>query len=266
MSSARAAQRAVSHWLPRMGGNTVTIAPLAGPGRRAIVILIFALITALGFIGIPSASILHRRRRRGPRPRSGPAEHPQQRRRRHHAGLDPADRRGRIHHRRRRRGCRGGDRAVRHAVALDQRALSSLPTTTSIWNGADHEPQPRAAPPRRCRKSPFPTAPTSSRARKALLGVASRDKRVLGQPGADSVRRQLSAPATVRSKCASGSPTPDYRSALRRPHRGRKARHQQAARSRRRRVAEVTQAEDPHVAQTGAQHTLRLEDLDHLHQ
>src|SRR3954468_20645031 len=53
----RFAQRALTTWLPRAGGNMVTIAPFAGQASR-YAIIIFALITALGFIGVPSASIL----------------------------------------------------------------------------------------------------------------------------------------------------------------------------------------------------------------
>ena len=55
--AARFAQHAVRRWLPRVGGNAFTIAPFAGEAVRYI-ILVFALITALGFLGIPSASIL----------------------------------------------------------------------------------------------------------------------------------------------------------------------------------------------------------------
>ena len=54
---ARLAQTAVVTWLPRAGGNMITIAPFAGQASR-YAILIFALVTALGFIGVPSASIL----------------------------------------------------------------------------------------------------------------------------------------------------------------------------------------------------------------
>ena len=53
----RLAQRAVTQWMPRAGGSMVTVAPLAGQAAR-YGILIFALITALGFIGVPQASIL----------------------------------------------------------------------------------------------------------------------------------------------------------------------------------------------------------------
>lgn len=54
---ARAAQIAVRTWVPRIGGNSATIAPLAGQAARYS-ILIFAFITALGFLGVPQASIL----------------------------------------------------------------------------------------------------------------------------------------------------------------------------------------------------------------
>ena len=53
----RFAQRGVTTWLPRAGGSMITIAPFIGQASR-YAILIFALITALGFIGVPSASIL----------------------------------------------------------------------------------------------------------------------------------------------------------------------------------------------------------------
>ena len=52
----RAAQHAVLHWIPRVGPMT-TLAPLAGQAARYL-ILIFAIITALGFLGVPQASVL----------------------------------------------------------------------------------------------------------------------------------------------------------------------------------------------------------------
>jgi small conductance mechanosensitive channel len=51
----RAAQHAVRRWVPR-NGNMATIAPLAGQAARYL-ILVFAIITALGFLGVPQASI-----------------------------------------------------------------------------------------------------------------------------------------------------------------------------------------------------------------
>lgn len=54
---ARLAQRGVTRWLPRAGGNMTTVAPFVGQASR-YAILIFAIVTALGFIGVPSASIL----------------------------------------------------------------------------------------------------------------------------------------------------------------------------------------------------------------
>ena len=53
----RLSQQAVRQWVPRAGGNSVTIAPLAGQAVR-YAIIIFAVITALGFLGVPQASIL----------------------------------------------------------------------------------------------------------------------------------------------------------------------------------------------------------------
>ena len=52
----RIAQRAIQQWLPRAGGNSMTIAPLAGQAARYIII-IFSIVTALGFLGVPQASI-----------------------------------------------------------------------------------------------------------------------------------------------------------------------------------------------------------------
>jgi small conductance mechanosensitive channel len=54
---ARAAQGAVLRWAPRSGPSSLTIAPLAGQAVR-YAIIIFAIITALGFVGVPQASIL----------------------------------------------------------------------------------------------------------------------------------------------------------------------------------------------------------------
>ena len=52
------AQRAVQAWLPRIGASTtVTLAPLLGQAVR-YAILIIGGITALGFVGVPTASIL----------------------------------------------------------------------------------------------------------------------------------------------------------------------------------------------------------------
>lgn len=54
---ARLAQEAVRQWVPRAGGNSVTIAPLVGQAVR-YGIIVFAIVTALGFLGVPQASIL----------------------------------------------------------------------------------------------------------------------------------------------------------------------------------------------------------------
>jgi small conductance mechanosensitive channel len=54
---ARPAQRAITTWLPRTGGGAVTIAPLVGQAVR-YGIIIFAIVTALGFLGVPQTSIL----------------------------------------------------------------------------------------------------------------------------------------------------------------------------------------------------------------
>jgi small conductance mechanosensitive channel len=55
---ARPAQRAIVTWLPRTGRPAFnTLAPLAGQAVR-YGIVIFAVVTALGFLGVPSASIL----------------------------------------------------------------------------------------------------------------------------------------------------------------------------------------------------------------
>src|SRR5215475_8384881 len=54
---ARLAQGLIRHWLPRAGGTAITIAPLAGQAVR-YAILVIALVTALSFLGVPTASIL----------------------------------------------------------------------------------------------------------------------------------------------------------------------------------------------------------------
>jgi small conductance mechanosensitive channel len=55
---ARPAQRAIVTWLPRSGRASLrTLAPLAGQAVR-YGIIILAVVTALGFLGVPSASIL----------------------------------------------------------------------------------------------------------------------------------------------------------------------------------------------------------------
>jgi small conductance mechanosensitive channel len=52
----RAAQHAVTRWVPRTA-SMITIAPLAGQAAR-YGILVFAIVTALGFLGVPQASII----------------------------------------------------------------------------------------------------------------------------------------------------------------------------------------------------------------
>ena len=55
---ARFAQTAMTRWLPRAGGSMITIAPFAGQASR-YAILILALITALGFIGVMTRGMHH---------------------------------------------------------------------------------------------------------------------------------------------------------------------------------------------------------------
>ena len=50
-------QRAVLTWVPRAGGNSGTIATLLGQAVRYSV-FVLAIVTALGFLGFPSTSIL----------------------------------------------------------------------------------------------------------------------------------------------------------------------------------------------------------------
>ena len=52
----RGAQHAVMRWVPRTN-SMATIAPLAGQAAR-YGILVFAIVTALGFLGVPQASII----------------------------------------------------------------------------------------------------------------------------------------------------------------------------------------------------------------
>jgi small conductance mechanosensitive channel len=53
----RPAQRAVMRWLPKASAGATTIAPLLGQAVR-YGIIVFAVVTALGFIGVPQTSLL----------------------------------------------------------------------------------------------------------------------------------------------------------------------------------------------------------------
>ena len=246
---ARFAQRAVKRWLPRVGGNAVTIAPLAGQATR-YVILIFAIITALGFLGIPSASIFTVVGAAGlalalalQNTLSNVA-----------AGIMLAWIRpvavGEYI---------TGDGVEGVVVEIGLfgtrlRSTSGLYVFTNndkLWNGAitNHSREPR----RRIDVNvTVPDTANIAQARKALLAVAGCDKRVLTEP-APTVLVDTFGTTTVTLEMRVWVATPDYRAALRSLTEESKLGINKMLAAGDGGVAEVKQAEDPHVAHTGAQ-------------
>jgi small conductance mechanosensitive channel len=245
----RFAQRAVTTWLPRAGGGMITIAPLAGQASR-YAILIFALITALGFIGVPTASILTV---------VGAASLAlalalQNTLSNVAAGIMLAWIRpiavgeyitG------------DGVEGVVVEIGLFGTRLRStsglyvFTTNNKLWNGAitNHSREPRR------RIDITVTVPDTSninRARQALLATAKGDKRVLKDPAA-IVFVDSFGTSTITLQMRVWVKTPDYRGALRDlTEQVKLAINKQLAEDQGG-TAEVKESEDPHVAHTGAQ-------------
>jgi small conductance mechanosensitive channel len=245
---ARVAQRAVLYWVPRAGGTAITLAPLAGQAVR-YAILIFALVTALGFIGVPQTSLITvigtaslalalSLQNTLSNVASGIML----------AWIRPIAVGDYI----------TGDGVEGVVVELGLfgtrlRSTSGLYVFTNnnkLWNGAitNHSREPR----RRIDVNvTLPDTANIARARKALLSVANHDKRVLPDP-APAVIVSSFGTNTVTLQMRVWVPTPDYRAALRDLTEASKLAANKLLAAGEGGIAEVTQAEDPHVAHSGA--------------
>ena len=242
------AHRSIRKWLPRAGGGAVTIAPLLAQAAR-YAILIFALITALGFLGIPSASILTV---------IGAASLAlalalQNTLSNVAAGIMLAWIRpiavGEYI---------TGDGVEGIVVEIGLfgtrlRSTSGLyvfANNNRIWNGpiTNHSREPR----RRVDVDvTIPDSANVSRAREALLGIATADKRVLASP-APIVFVKGFGTSTVTLEMRIWVATPDYRSALRDFTERVKFGINKLLAEGSGGVAEVAEGVDPHVAQSGS--------------
>ena len=246
---ARLTQRAVIPWLPRAGGNMVTIAPFAGQASR-YAILILALVTALGFVGVPSASIIAV---------VGTASLAlalalQNTLSNVAAGIMLAWIRpiavGEYI---------TGDGVEGVVVEIGLfgtrlRSTSGLFVFTNnnkLWNGAitNHSREPR----RRIDTSvTVPDTANINRARETLLGIAQSDKRVLGDP-APIVFVDSFGTSTITLQMRVWVPTPHYRSAQRDlTEQVKFGINKVLAEGQGGGTAEVSEGEDPHVAHSGA--------------
>jgi small conductance mechanosensitive channel len=245
---ARLAQQALRRWVPRAGGNSVTIAPLAGQAAR-YAIIIFAIITALGFLGVPQASILTV---------VGAASLA--------LALSLQNTLSNV--------AAGIMLAWIRPVAVGEyitgdgvegeiveiglfgtrlRSTSGLYVFTNnnrLWNGAitNHSREPR----RRIDVDvTIPDTANIAAVRKALLAVAGKDKRVLPDPAAIAFVASFGA-TTVTLELRVWVPTADYRAALRDLTEATKLAANKLLATRDEGVAQVSEAKDPHVEQSGA--------------
>jgi small conductance mechanosensitive channel len=244
----RLAQRTIQQWLPRAGGNSMTIAPLAGQAAR-YAIIIFGVITALGFIGVPQASIFAV---------VGAASLA--------LALSLQNTLSNV--------ASGimltwirpisvgeyitGDGVEGEVVEIGLfgtrlRSTSGLFVFTNnnrLWNGAitNHSREPRR---RIDVEVTIPDTANIAGVRRALLGVATKDKRVLPDPSAIAFVTTFGA-TTVTLELRVWVPTPDYRPALRDLKEAAKLAVNKLLAAKDEGVAEVNQAPDPHVAQSGA--------------
>jgi small conductance mechanosensitive channel len=247
-AAGRIAQRAVVTWLPHAGGNSATIAPLAGQASR-YAILIFAIITALGFIGIPSASIFAvvgaaslalalALQNTLSNVASGIML----------AWIRPVAVGDYI--------TGDGVEGVVIEIGLFGTRLRStsglfvFTTNNKLWNGAitNHSREPR----RRIDVDvTIPDTANIARARKTLLAIATKDKRVLADP-APVVIVATFGTSTVTLEMRVWVATADYRNAMRDMTENAKLGINKMLAAGEGGIAEVAEAEDPHVAQSGA--------------
>lgn len=244
----RIAQGAVTRWVPRAGGSMLTIAPLAGQAVRYL-ILIFAVITALGFVGVPQASIFAvvgaaslalalSLQNTLSNVASGIML----------AWIRPIAVGDYIK----------GDGVEGEVIEIGLFG-TRLRTTTGIfvftnnnrlWNGAitNHSREPR----RRIDVNvTIPDTANIALIRRTLLGVAKKDRRVLPDPApaviVDSFNKD-----TVSLQMRLWVPTPDYRGALRDLTEQAKLAVNRQLAAGDGGIAEVTEGTDPHISASGS--------------
>lgn len=246
---ARFAYTAVRHWLPRANnGPMATVAPFLAQAVRYAVIIV-AIITALSFVGVPSASILTV---------VGTASLAialalQNTLSNVAAGIMLAWIRpiavGEYI---------TGDGVEGEVIEIGLfgtrlRSTSGLFVFTNnnkLWNGAitNHSREPR----RRIDVNvTLPDTANIARARKALLAVANHDKRVLPDPAPVVIVSSFGT-NTVTLQMRVWVPTPQYRNGLRDLTEATKLAANKLLAAGEGGTAEVTEAQDPHVAQSGA--------------
>ncbi len=244
----RLTQRAVLAWLPRAGGHSATIATLAGQAVR-YGILVFAIITALGFVGVPQASIFAvvgaaslalalSLQNTLSNVASGIML----------AWIRPVAVGEYI----------TGDGVEGEIVEIGLfgtrlRSTSGLflfVNNNKLWNGAitNHSREPRR---RVDIDVTIPDSANIARARKTLLAIAGRDKRVLADPAAVVIVDSFGT-STVTLEMRLWVPTPDYRAARRDLTEAAKVGINKLLAAGDGGVAEVVQSDDPHVTQSGA--------------
>jgi small conductance mechanosensitive channel len=243
----RVAQHAVRRWMPRTR-SMATIAPLAGQAARYL-ILIFAIITALGFLGVPQASIFAvvgaaslalalSLQNTLSNVASGIML----------AWIRPIAVGEYIK----------GDGVEGEVIEIGLFGTRLRSTTgvyvftnnNRLWNGAitNHSREPR----RRIDVNvTIPDTAHIAQVRKALLGVARKDKRVLPDPEAAVIVDSFNKD-TVSLQMRLWVPTPEYRAALRDLTEHSKLAVNKLLEAGDGGVAEVTEAADPHVAQAGS--------------
>jgi small conductance mechanosensitive channel len=248
------AQRGVRAWLPRVGpAATTTLAPLVGQATR-YAILIVAIITALSFVGVPTTSILTV---------VGTASLAlalalQNTLSNVAAGIMLAWIRpiavgeyitG------------DGVEGVVVEIGLFGTRLRStsglyvFTTNNKLWNGAitNHSREPRR---RVDIDITIPDSANIARARKTLLSIAGRDPRVLAEPAPTAFVSGFGT-TTVTLEMRVWVKTPDYRAAQRDLTEAVKLGINKMLAAGDGGIAEVKEAPDPHVAQSGA-HTPEL--------
>lgn len=245
---ARLAQHAVLRWPLRAGGSSLTFAPLVGQALR-YAIIIFAIITALGFLGVPQASILTvvgaaslalalSLQNTLSNVASGIML----------AWIRPIAVGEYIK----------GDGVEGEVVEIGLFGTRLRSTTgvyvftnnNRLWNGAitNHSREPR----RRIDVDvTIPDTANIAGARKALLSVAGRDKRILSDPAAIAFVSSFGA-TTVTLELRVWVSTPDYRPALRDLTEAAKLAVNKLLAAKDEGVAQVSEAKDPHGAQSGA--------------
>jgi small conductance mechanosensitive channel len=246
--AARLAQRAVRRWVPRAGGSSLTIAPLAGEAVR-YAIIVFAIITALGVLGVPQASILTvvgaaslalalSLQNTLSNVASGIML----------AWIRPIAVGEYIK----------GDGVEGEVVEIGLFGTRLRSTTgiyvftnnNRLWNGAitNHSREPR----RRIDVDvTVPDTANIAAVRKALLAVTGKDKRVLAEPAGIAFVSSFGE-TTVTLELRVWVPTPDYREALRDLTEAAKLAVNRLLAAKDEGVAQVSEAQDPHIGQRGA--------------